>query len=53
MTAARRARQKQNRADSGRHTGREHEKIPDPKHPGRILSVRCLKCQPVKTERIA
>ena len=47
MNAARRARQKANRMTSGGHGLWDHEKEPDPEHPGKMRNVRCLVCRPL------
>ena len=46
MNAARRARQKANRASGGGHTFRDHRREPDPKFPGKERNARCLVCRP-------
>ena len=46
MTAAKRLRQKINRATAGRHTGADHSRRPDPDHPGKLLPAACMICWP-------
>ena len=46
MTAAKRARQKANRAAAGSHTHAVHQKMPDEKH-GKLVNQRCPVCRPL------